>query len=249
MVDYILLEKYAKNITLLFVEDDEVIRKEINDLLSDIFCQVDLAVDGEDGIKKYQNYHQINGKHYDLVITDIKMPKINGIELTRMIYEQNDNQPLIVLSAHDESKYLIELINMGISQFIQKPLEINNFVQIIYKISKDIFESQTQTQVIQSNLVELNESTVWDKETKKLRIQDEDVKLSKKELLILDCLLQVKDKICTVDEIITYVWKDELHATPDVQNLNNIIARLRKKMPDVHIENIYGLGYKINIII
>ena len=248
MIDYVLLEKYTNNISVLFVEDDELIRKEILDLLSDIFSHVDIATNGQEGIAQYENYYKNHNNYYDLVITDIKMPKVNGIELVKMIYAQYSNQPIIVLSAHDESKYLIELINMGISQFIQKPLEINSFIDIIFNISKDIYTQKTQQQSIQSNIVQLNEISYWDKELKRLNTNKKEVKLSKKELLILDCLLRVKDKICTVDELLSYVWKDTPDTNPDIQNLNNIMARLRKKAPEVHIENIYGLGYKIKII-
>lgn len=248
MIDYVLLEKYTHNISVLFVEDDELIRKEIVDLLSDIFSHVDIAVDGQEGINQYKNYYEDKKSHYDLVITDIKMPKVNGIELVKMIYAQHSNQPIIVLSAHDESKYLIELINMGISQFIQKPLEINSFIDIIFNISKDIYTQQTQQESIQSSIVQLNETSYWDRDLKQLSTNKQEVKLSKKELLILDCLLHTKDKVCTVDELLTYVWRDTPDTNPDIQNLNNIMARLRKKAPEVHIENIYGLGYKIKII-
>ena len=87
----------------------------------------------------------------------------------------------------------------------------------------------------------------WNKEIKKLTINDKDIKLSKKELLIIDFLLQITEKTRTVEELISYVWQDETYSSPDVVNLNNIISRLRKKIPEVDIENVYGFGYKINI--
>ena len=246
MIDYVLLEKYAQEVSVLFVEDDETIRKEVNDLLSDIFSYVDIAVDGEDGIHQYQEYYKKHEKYYDLVITDIKMPKKNGIELCKLIFNIQPEQPLIVLSAHDESPYLIELINMGISQFIQKPLEINNFIQVIFNLSQDIYNKKMQTEPEDTTTVYLADELVWDKCLKKLTLKDVPIKLSKKELLILECLLQVKDKVCTVDELLNFVWNDDDNSSPDVQNLNNILARLRKKIPLLHLENIYGLGYKIH---
>ena len=247
MVDYILLEEYAKKITVLFVEDDENIRKEVYDLLTGIFPHVNIAVDGEDGFKKYIEYYDANKKYYDLIITDIKMPKLDGIELTRMIYEKYKEQSLLVLSAHSDSKYLIELVNMGIAQFITKPIEINNFVRVIYNISKDIHFKNNEKKDVQTNILNLNSNAVWNQELKRLTINEKDIKLSKKEILIIDFLLQVTEKTRTVEELIAYVWEDEKYNSPDVKNLNNIIARLRKKIPEVDIENVYGFGFKINI--
>jgi len=247
MIDYILLEEYAKDITVLFVEDDENIRKEIHDLLLGIFTHVDVCVDGDDGYKKYINYYDVNKKNYDLIITDIKMPKLNGIELSKMIYEKNQDQALIVLSAHSDSTFLIELVNMGIAQFITKPIEINNFVRVIFNITKDIYFKNSEEKNVSTNIVKLNENSSWNQELKKLTINENDIKLSKKEILIIDFLLQITEKTRTVEELIAYVWKDEKYNSPDVKNLNNIMARLRKKIPSVDIENVYGFGYRINI--
>lgn len=247
MLDYILLEEYGKDISVLFIEDDENIRKEIHSLLLDIFFCVDVAVNGEDGLDKYNSYYKENKKYYDLVITDIKMPKMDGIELTKMIYAQNQKQRVIVLSAHSDSKYLIDLVNMGISQFITKPIEINNFIRIIFNISKDIHCKKNESKDTQTPIINLSPTIAWNKETKKLTICNKDIKLSKKELLIIDFLLHIIEKTRTVEELIAYVWQDDMHSCPGVVNLNNIIARLRKKIPEVDIENVYGFGYKINI--
>ena len=120
---------------MLFVEDDEHIRKETSELLEDIFQKnITIAVDGQDGFTKYMKYFEENNKHFDLIITDICMPKIDGVELTKLIKKENIEQKLIVLSAHNESEYLMELVNVGISQFILKPIEFNSFIDIIYKI-------------------------------------------------------------------------------------------------------------------
>ncbi len=247
MVDYILLEKYAKDMHVLFVEDDEFIRKETHELLSDIFTHVDIAENGEEGLKQYQDFLDDTETYYDLLITDIKMPKMDGIDLTKEIYKINKEQPVIVLSAHSESEYLLQLVNIGISQFITKPIEINSFVHTIFNISKDIYAKNNENSDIESSLVNLTPALIWNKETKKLTRGKEDIKLTKKELLFIDLLLIITEKTYTVDEIIMHLWKDNEETSPDVKNLKNIISRLRKKIPELDIENVYGFGYKINI--
>jgi DNA-binding response OmpR family regulator len=247
MVDYILLEEYTQHMHVLFVEDDESIRQETHELLMDIFPYVDVAQDGEEGLYKYQTFMQQNQEPYDLVITDIQMPKMNGIELTKAIYEAYRKQPLIVLSAHSDSQYLMQLVNIGISQFITKPIELNNFVRIIFNISKEIFLQKNQDQKIDYSVIRISSDCQWDKKRLQLIQNGEDVKLTKKEILLLCLLLKFSEKTYTVEEIIAFVWKDEQNSSPDVKNLKNIISRLRKKLPSLDIENVYGFGYKINL--
>jgi len=248
MFDYMLFEKYAKNISVLFIEDNKIVRKEIHSLLEELFFHVDCSIDGLNGIEKYSKYFSTNKTYYDLVITDIKIPKLDGIQLTKMIFDQNKEQKLIVLSAHSDSKYLMELVNIGISQFITKPIEINNFLNVIFKICEDIFFSKNAKEIItNSKVIHLSLSTTWDKEHKIIKRNEKNVKLSKKELLFVDLLLTNSERTYTSTELISYIWKDEVYHSPDVQNLNNILSRLRKKLPEVEIENIYGLGYRIYI--
>ena len=68
------------------------------------------------------------------------MPNMNGIELIKKYLLNKSFSKVIVLSAHNESEYLMELVNIGIAQFILKPIDYNNFLDVIYKVSKMIYE-------------------------------------------------------------------------------------------------------------
>lgn len=249
MIDYVQLENYGRKITVLVVEDDAEIARELNFLLGDIFSTVNVAVDGVDALEKYNNYFNLNEKYYDLIISDIQMPNMNGIELIKNIYKTNSKQKVIVLSAHSESDYLIELINMGIFQFVSKPINYNTFLSLIYKVSKEIYESIYKSEPTKvSNIIKLAENLVWNRELKHLILNDEICKLTKKELVLLDLLLRVPDKTYTNEEIMDILWKDSSENDPDISNLKNIISRFRKKIPELDIENVYGFGYRITTI-
>lgn len=248
MVDYILLEKYAKDIKVLFVEDDENIIKETSELLRLIFTDVDIARDGKEGIEKYLFFKSNNGSFYDLVITDIKMPNMDGIELAKQIYKENKNQLLIVLSAHSETNYLLELVNIGISHFITKPLIYDTFVHVLYTKLEEYYETMNREEKQEfSSILKINDSLFWDKNLKELYENEEQVKLTKKEVLLLEILFKYSEKTHTVEEILNFIWANELDASPDISNLKNIISRLRKKVPQLDIENVYGFGYRINL--
>ncbi len=245
MVDYIMLEKYAKNKSVLLVEDDDNIVKETKELLELIFSNVIVAKDGDEGIKKYLNYKKENDKYIDLVITDIQMPKMDGIELTKLIYKENNEQLLIVLSAHSESHYLLELVNIGISHFITKPLNYDSFVHVLYTKLKEVHDNKNEE--LNTSIVVIDEELKWDKELKQIYQNDQIVKLTKKETKLLELLLKYAEKTLSVEGILNYLWSDDDNNAPDIANLKNIISRLRKKIPTIDIENVYGFGYRVNL--
>ena len=123
-----------KNLTVLYVEDSDVVRDSTLDMMGEFFSKIDSAKDGEEGLQKYKKYYNDNNQHYDIIITDINMPKMNGIEMSRSILSLNEDQIILIISAHNESDYLLELINMGISNFILKPIDIMQFQKIIFRI-------------------------------------------------------------------------------------------------------------------
>ncbi|AXX95267.1 response regulator transcription factor [Arcobacter ellisii] len=247
MIDYISLEKYGKKISVLFVEDDENIVKEMGFLLGDIFDKVDIAIDGKDGLSKYNEYYKSNEEFYDLIITDIQMPNMNGIDLIKNIYKINPLQKVIVLSAYNEKDYLMELINVGISQFILKPIDYNTFLDVIFKISKEIYETKYKKDSKVSLFIKIDDELIWNKELKQLTYKEEILKLTKKELYLVELLLKYPEKTYSNEEIISYLWRDDFESQGDISNLKNIISRLRKKIPLLNVENIYSFGYRLTI--
>ena len=245
MIDYISLEKYAKEISILFVEDDKGISKKMEILLYEIFSKIEVAFDGNEALEKYYNFYKANNEYPDLIITDIRMPNMDGIELIKHIYKENANQKIIVLSAHNESEYLIELVNLGIYRFILKPMDYNNFFEIIFKVSKEIYMEKYKVSDNKEIFIKLNCDLIWNKELKQLYLNDKLLKLTKKEFLLIELLIKIPEKIFVNEEIISYIWKDEFDSNPDISNLKNLISRLRSKIPALKIENIYGFGYKI----
>ena len=245
MIDYVSLEKYAKDISILFVEDDKGISKKMELLLYEIFSKIKVAFDGKEALEEYCNYYKTNNEYPDLIITDIQMPNMDGVELIKHIYKENPNQRIIVLSAHNESEYLMELVNLGIYRFILKPMDYDNFFQIIFKISKEIYMEKYKVSDKKEIFLKLNDSLIWNKELKQLYLDDKLLKLTKKEFLLVELLVKIPEKIFVNEEIISYIWKDEFDSNPDISNLKNLISRLRSKIPALKIENIYGFGYKI----
>ncbi len=122
----------SKDLTVLYAEDDQSIREKTTELLRSIFKSVETAQDGEEAINKFEVHK------YDLVITDIKMPKKDGRYFIKHIKELDEDQSIAVTSAYNDSNRLMELIELGISCFLLKPVTSHNFFKTIYSQVKRI---------------------------------------------------------------------------------------------------------------
>ncbi|NQY93203.1 MAG: response regulator transcription factor [Campylobacteraceae bacterium] len=243
-MDYGLLKKYTKDLNILFVEDDMDFRKEFYELLQNIFPEVTIAIDGLDGLNKYKEYHSLTNKYYDLIISDIKMPNYDGIELVDSIYKINKDQIVVILSARNEFNYLLPLINLGIQQFFTKPIDYSTFIEDMLKICNKIYNNNLNDN---SDIVKIDESLIWNKDKKELLQNNTTIELTKKEIIFVDTILKNNGRIYTADELISTVWFEDFDINADIKNLKNIISRLRKKIPALHIKNIYGMGYKADL--
>lgn len=126
---------FSKQLNVLFIEDNMEVRNQIEKMLGNFFNNIDLAKDGEEGMELYKNFQKEKEDFYDIVITDLSMPKMGGIDLCKEILGINDKQVILVISAYSHPENLFELINLGITKFIQKPIEQKNILEtIIYAI-------------------------------------------------------------------------------------------------------------------
>jgi DNA-binding response OmpR family regulator len=240
-MNYGLLKKYTKDLNILFVEDDIEFRKEFTELLLDIFPNVTAAVDGLDACNKYKQFYEETNKYYDLIISDIKMPNLDGIELIDTVYKIKEDQIVIILSARNEFMYLLPLVNLGIHQFFAKPIDYSTFLDDIFKLCNQIYHKRLN---VNTNVIKISESLVWDKDKKQLIKDNETIELTKNELSFVEIILSNNGKVCTVENLINIIWADEFNIVVDITNLKSLIYRLRKKVPDLYIKNIYGMGYK-----
>jgi len=126
------LAKETKDIRVLYVEDEESVREQTMMILGMLFTHIDAAFDGEDGWQKYQN------GTYDIVFTDISMPRMDGLELTKRIKEKNTYQRVVIISAYNTADYLFRAIELGVDGFVLKPIEMEKIVLNIKKLSTAI---------------------------------------------------------------------------------------------------------------
>lgn len=191
---------YTKKLNVLYVEDDDKLREEMSSLFKLFFKEIDTACDGVEGLEKYNN------SSFDIVITDINMPHMNGIEMITHIKEINPEQKIVAVSAHNESDILIQLIKAGISSFILKPILQNEVINTLYPVSRDAY-----TQVLNLELVhELNgKQNELEKKLKELQAKNNtiDTKHTQLETLLQEKASNNRDNETSI--LSAYFEKDE----------------------------------------
>jgi len=129
------LKEYGKTFKILYVEDNEEARSQTEKMLSNFFVDITIAVDGEDGLTKYLNYYKEHNVYYDLVISDINMPIMDGPTMIIEMLKHHLLQAVIITTAHNEMECLLNAIDIGVSGFLVKPITNAQFINTLFKVS------------------------------------------------------------------------------------------------------------------
>ena len=120
------MEKFKKY-TILYIEDDEGVRSTNSRFLNRMFNELFLASNGEEGYDLYKKYHP------DIILTDINMPKLDGIALSKKIRLEDQNTKIIISTAYSDKKYLMDAIELNLEKYIIKPLTNRNLMPALTK--------------------------------------------------------------------------------------------------------------------
>jgi len=143
------LLEYSSSLSILYAEDEELLRDGLSSTLTKLFKYVYIANDGQEAIDLYDK-HDV-----DIILTDINMPNIDGVAFIRHVKASGtENQKVIVLTAHKEAELLITLIDVGINSFINKPVEKEQLIEVLYHNCQTVMDHKMVLQYEQ----ELQES-------------------------------------------------------------------------------------------
>ncbi|RXJ58040.1 response regulator transcription factor [Candidatus Marinarcus aquaticus] len=220
-----------KEMKILLVEDDEIARENAVEYLNTLFNTVFEAKDGLEALKLY------NQEHPDIIISDIQMPKFNGLEFIEQIRKKDRTTQIIITSAFSTKEYLLRAVELQLVKYLIKPVSeeaLNDAIQ-------HCFENRLSQQ---SNIVPLKEGYTFDTYNQTLFCHQEQIKLRTKEILLLDLLLKNAQRFVTYSEIEQVVWQEE---SMSKDALKTLIRDIKAKLPKESIVNLSGTGYKINV--
>jgi len=127
-----LLKEHFSHVSILYVEDEEEERTLTCAWLRRYFTNVVEATNGVEALEHYKN------STFDLVISDITMPKMNGITMTKEMKKMNPEQQIIIISGHKESDFLFDLLDIGIDAYIMKPIDTTVLLKTLWDTTKQI---------------------------------------------------------------------------------------------------------------
>ena len=133
-------QEQRQKLTILYVEDDDITRTELAQILKRRFGKVLVAENGSIGLDLFRRFAP------DLVVTDIRMPIMDGLRMAQTIKEITPEIRVIVTTAHNDTSYLLDAITAGIDHYVLKPIEISTFIKAIEKCSQDILARKAQEQ-------------------------------------------------------------------------------------------------------
>ena len=155
-----LILENSKQLNVLYVEDDNELRSTTTTLFMDFFNTVDVAIDGQNGYEKYQEYLKNTNTYYDIVISDIKMLNLNGIEMSHKIKSLNHEQAIIFMTAYNDVEYLNGALELGVESYLLKPLNIQKFKEVLYKVCQKVVDKKLEkahySQIEEQNLLHID---------------------------------------------------------------------------------------------
>lgn len=220
--------------SVLFIEDEVAIRENYVRFLKTKYKEVYEAEDGEEAYKIYKE------KKPQILIVDINIPKLNGIELLKRIRKTDQTTRVIILTAHADVHYLLSATELNLTKYLLKPVSRGDLKSALALA----VESLKTFSVTSNKLIHLKENYLWNHETGELLCKDMIVSLTKTEKKLFTLLVSRIDYVFSYDEIIENLWGDYGDFSK-VDSLKTLIKNLRKKLPKESVENVFGIGYKL----
>lgn len=236
-------DEYKKSVNIMYIEDDVVTSNKVKSILSKFYNKIIIASNGEEALNILDNLE--SNFDVSLIISDINMPRMDGLEFLEKIRNENNHIPFIFVTARSEPDKMLKAIQLDIDNYILKPIELKNFLTTIDKSLEKSYENYVNK--VNQKVLRLTDDLKWNCFDKRLFLDSEEIKLTKKELLLVDLLITNANKIFSIDDIVSELWEEEFDDKDYIANLKNIISRLRNKIPQLNIENVYGMGYKISL--
>ena len=216
--------KVLKGLKVLLVEDEDKLASLLKNAIGDSFYSFTLAKDGQEGLEKFLSISP------DIIITDIMMPHLTGLEMAKEVRKIDENIPIIILSAFSESDKFLDAIDIGVVKYFIKPFDPDELLDYIQSVAEKIG----------SRLIELSDDFSFNLTTKNLYKNSRYVSLSKNENRFVQLLLE--NHIVDEEIIKKSIWKNEEVSS---DRLRTFIRRLRAKTSKGLVLNIKGQGYQI----
>jgi DNA-binding response OmpR family regulator len=214
--------------TVLIAEDDPSTLKWLSKVLKIYFKEVYSASDAMEAMDIFEQ------NPTDIVIADIQMPTVDGLSFLQRISSMSPSTLRVVMTAFNKEEYLNKAVDSNIHFYFKKPIDID---ELLVSIASNLPSTKEQTHT------KLNHGYVYNWQNKYVQKENDIIKLTKKEVLLLELFINNANSIISLEYIENQIWEEPV----TLDAIRMIIVGLRKKLSSDCIENIKGLGYRLNL--
>lgn len=219
-----------EDLTVLYAEDENAILQTVTEVLELYVNKVITANDGAEAIELYEIYKP------SILLLDINMPHKDGLSALKEIRQKDINIPVIIMTAHTEKEYLMNAVELYITKYLVKPFDKDALLDALNSCV-ELLQNKNDEVLYLNNEIKFNY-------TKQTIIKSEgEISLNKKERLLLNLLIENKNKVLPYESIEYHVWEDPV----SMDALKSLIKDLRKKTSKELIRNVSKIGYKLEI--
>ena len=223
---------------ILVVDDEKLIVKGISFSLQADGMEVDAAYDGEEALRK------IREKNYDMVLLDVMLPKMSGMDVCQAVREFSD-VPIIMLTAKGEDMDKILAFDNGVDDYLTKPF---NILEVKARIKAILRRNQKNQREPESNAPLSAGDLSLDIESRRVMLGEREINLTAKEFDILVLLMKNPNKVFSREQLLSAIWENKANEAGDVRTVDVHVRRLREKIepsPSAprYVHTKWGVGY------
>jgi two-component system, OmpR family, response regulator len=218
---------------ILVVEDDRTVGQYVKRGLEEQRYQADLVDDGMEGLRL------ASGGRYDLIVLDLRLPEMNGLEVLRTLRDRGNTTPVLVLTAQDAVDFKVQALRSGADDYVTKPFAFEELLARVEALGRR--PKEIRSPVLRVGDLEL------DTETREVKRSGEPIELTPKEYTVLEYLMRHSGRVMSRTLITEYAW--DYHFDPGTNIVDVVINRLRKKLDSTHphklVHTVRGVGYVV----
>ena len=217
------------DISILIAEDEKQLLNSMVEYLELFFDNVYRA---EDGLSAYKIYETQNP---DIIITDINMPRLDGLSMIEKIRKKDLKTKIIITTAHSEKENLMQAIELHLVKYLVKPIQSDKLKELLLSLVDELRQKHDR--------VYLKEAFYWDKSKKRLFHDKDEVTLKPKEQKVLELFCSRTNQSISAIDIYNYLYEDQPERDFSSDAITSLMKRIRQKLPKETIKSAYGVGY------
>ena len=218
---------------ILVVEDDKTVGQYVKRGLTEAGFHADLVGDGAEGLRLS------TGGHYDMLVLDLRLPALSGLEVLRTLRDRGEGMPVLVLTAQDAVDFKVQALKMGADDYVTKPFSLEELLARVEALGR-------RPKAITPPVLNVADLTL-ETGSREVRRGGKVIELTPKEYAVLEYLMRHQGRVMSRTLITEYAW--DYHFDPGTNIVDVVITRLRKKIDHGRepklIHTVRGVGYVV----